>query len=122
MIGVGVRIHPFATIAASFKILTDSARKPLGPEGNSAFCRALSGMAHIFQRPVIIASIVAVFSIITMGIVNHTNLVVDHRPPLTPPGTTFHTVKDAGAEMSPTQPVSPLEPPRSDPAPLAPKK
>jgi hypothetical protein len=79
-------------------------------------------MARIFKRPVIIAAIVAALSIITMGIVNHTNLIVEHRPPLTPPGTTFHTVKDAGAQMAPTQPVSPLEPPRSDPAPLSPKK
>jgi hypothetical protein len=79
-------------------------------------------MARIFQQPVIIAAIVAALSIITMGVINHTDLVVDHRPPLTPPGTTFNTVKDAGAQMAPTQPPSPLEPQRVDPAPLVPPK
>ena len=79
-------------------------------------------MASIFQRPVAIAAIIAVLSIITMGVVNHTNLVVDHRPPITPPGTTFNTVKDAGAQMAPTQPASPLEPPRVGQAPMEPNK
>jgi hypothetical protein len=37
-------------------------------------------MTRIFQRPVMIAAIVAALSIITMGVVNHTDLVVDHRP------------------------------------------
>jgi hypothetical protein len=59
-----------------------------------------------------IAAIIAVLSIVTMGIVNHTNLVVDHRPPITPPGTTYHAVRDAGAEIAPTRPPSPLEPAR----------
>lgn len=80
--------------------------------GNPAFPGALTGMASIFQRPVTIAAMVAVFSIIVMAIVNHTNLVVDHRPPITPPGTTFHSVNDAGAQMTPTRPPSPLDPPR----------
>jgi hypothetical protein len=71
---------------------------------------------------VIVAAIVAVLSIITMGVINHTDLVVDHRPPLSPPGTTFNTVNDAGGQMVPTQPPSPLEPPRVDPAPLVPPK
>lgn len=79
-------------------------------------------MARIFQQPVIIAAIIAALSIITMGVVNHTDLVVDHRPPLTPPGTTFNTVKDAGGQMAPTQPPSSLEPPRIDPAPVVPSK
>jgi hypothetical protein len=79
-------------------------------------------MANIFQRPVVIAAIVAAVSIITIGIVNHTNLVVDRRPPITPPGTTFNKVKDAGAQMAPTQPASPLDPPRVGQAPAEPKK
>jgi hypothetical protein len=79
-------------------------------------------MTRIFERPVIIAAIIAALSIITMGIVNHTDLVVDHRPPLTPPGTTFNTVNDAGAQVAPTQPPSPLEPRRTDPAPSVPPK
>lgn len=58
----------------------------------------------------IIAATVAVLSIVTMGIVNHTDLVVNHQPPLTPPGTTFHTVRDSGAQIAPTVPPSPLEP------------
>ena len=79
-------------------------------------------MPRILQQPVTIAAIVAVLSIITMDVINHTDLVVDHQPPLTPPGRTFHTVKDAGAQMAPTQPPSPLEPPRADPAPFVPPK
>jgi hypothetical protein len=79
-------------------------------------------MAHIFQRPVIIAAIIAALSIITMALVNHTDLIVNHRPPLTPPGTTFNTVDDAGGQMAPTQLPSRLEPLRADPAPLVPPK
>jgi hypothetical protein len=79
-------------------------------------------MARIFQQPVILAAIVAALSIITMGVINHTDLVVDHLPPPTPPGTTFNTVNDAGGQVAPTQPPSPLEPPRVDPAPLVPQK
>jgi hypothetical protein len=58
-------------------------------------------MTRIFQRPVIIAAIVAALSIFTMGVVNHTDLVVEHRPPLTPPGTIFNTVNNAGGQMAP---------------------
>jgi hypothetical protein len=79
-------------------------------------------MPRIFQQPVILAAIVAALSIITMGVINHTDLVVDHRPPATPPGTTFKTVNDAGGQVAPTQPPSPLEPPRIDSAPLVPPK
>jgi hypothetical protein len=79
-------------------------------------------MARIFQRPVIIAAIIAALSIITMGLINHTDLIVNHRPPLTPPGTTFNTVNDAGGQVAPTLPPSRLEPPRADPAPLVPPK
>jgi len=53
-------------------------------------------------------------------IVNHTNLIIDKRPPLTPPGTTFHAVKDAGAEMTPTRPGSPGKVSPAGPEPLTP--
>ena len=74
--------------------------------------RTMTGKTESFPRPMIVAAIVAVLSIVTMGIVNHTDLVVNHQPPLTPPGTTFHAVKDSGAQISPTVPPSPLDPPR----------
>jgi hypothetical protein len=88
------------------------------PRGNANIPGALTGMTRIFQRPVIIALMVAVLSTIALGI----HLVLSHRTSKSsPPGTTFNTVRDAGAQMAPTQPLSPLEPPRVDPAPSAPK-
>jgi hypothetical protein len=80
-------------------------------------------MASIFQRPVVIAAIVAALSIITIIVVDHTDFVVEQRPRTTPPGTTFNTVNDAGGQLAPTQPASPLEPPRVGPATVpAPKR
>jgi hypothetical protein len=48
-------------------------------------------------------------SIATLLVVNHTNLIVDKRPPKTPPGTTFNAANDAGAQMTPSQPESPIK-------------
>ena len=50
----------------------------------------------------------------------HTNLIIDRRPPLTPPGTTFNAVKDAGAEMAPTEPESPIKVSPLGPEPVTP--
>jgi hypothetical protein len=64
-------------------------------------------MQGVLRKPAVIAMIVAAISIATLLVVNHTNLIVDKRPPKTPPGTTFNAVNDAGAEMTPSQPESP---------------
>ena len=66
-------------------------------------------MEGVLRKPAVIAAIVATVSIAIMLLVNHTNLIVDRRPPQTPPGTTFNTVHDAGAEVTPTQPESPIK-------------
>jgi hypothetical protein len=75
-------------------------------------------MEGILRKPAVIAAIVATVSIATMLVVNHTNLIVDRRPPQTPPGTTFNTVNDAGAEITPTQPESPIKLPSLVPTPV----
>jgi hypothetical protein len=54
-------------------------------------------MESALRKPVVIATIVAALSIAILLVVNHTNLIIDKRPPKTPPGTTFNAVKDAGA-------------------------
>jgi hypothetical protein len=73
-------------------------------------------MASIFQRPAAIAVIIAMLSIVGLS----TILVLDHRrSQSSPPGTSFNTVNDAGAQMAPSQPASPIEPPRVVPAPLS---
>jgi hypothetical protein len=75
-------------------------------------------MERVLRKPVVIAVIVAVVAIAVMLVVNHTNLVVDRRPPPTPPGTTFHTVNDAGAQATPTPPESPIKLPSMGPTPV----
>jgi hypothetical protein len=85
---------------------------------NSALAEALTGMGSLIRKPVVIAAIVAVVSIATMLVVDHTNLIVDRRPPQTPPGTTFNAVNDAGAAITPTQPESPIKPPLPGPKPV----
>ena len=77
-------------------------------------------MESVLRKPAIIAVIVAAVSIVTMLVVNHTNLVVDRRPPQTPPGTTFNTVNDAGATAAPTMPESSIKPTPPGPAPVQP--
>ena len=81
---------------------------PRGRESLSRWNAARTGplfrMMMSFRKPVVIAAAVAVISAAVIIIINHTDLFIDRRPPLTPPGTTFHTVKEAGAEMTPTQP------------------
>ena len=78
-------------------------------------------MKGALRKPVVIATIVAVLSIAILLVVNHTNLIIDKRaPPKTPPGTTFNAVKDAGAEMTPSQPESPIKLPSLVPKPVEP--
>ncbi|MGH6642145.1 MAG: hypothetical protein ACRED3_05545 [Bradyrhizobium sp.] len=77
-------------------------------------------MEMVLRKPVIIAAIVAAISTATLLIVNHTNLVVDRRPPQTPPGTTFNTVNGAGATAAPTMPESSINPAPPGPAPVHP--
>jgi hypothetical protein len=73
-----------------------------------------------FRRPAVIALIVAAVSIASMLVVNHTNLIVDRRPPPTPPGTTFNTVNGAGGTVSPTLPEPSINPTAPGPAPVQP--
>ena len=77
-------------------------------------------MDTALRKPAIIAVIVAVVSIATLLVVNHTNLIVDRRPPQTPPGTTFNTVNDAGGTVTPTLPESSIKPTPPGPAPVQP--
>jgi hypothetical protein len=88
------------------------------PARNSALAEALTGMEGALRKPAVIAVIVAVISIAVMLVVDHTNLIVDRRPPPTPPGTTFNTVNDAGAKVTPTQPESPIKLPSMGPTPV----
>ena len=67
---------------------------------NPAPCTPLACMDTALRKPAIIAMIVAVGSIATLLVINHTNLVVDRRPPPTPPGTTFNAVNGAGGAGS----------------------
>jgi hypothetical protein len=77
-------------------------------------------MPSALRNPVVIAAIVATLSIATMIVVDHTNLVVDRRPPQTPPGTTFKAMNDAGARIAPSEPESPIKPPLPGPKPVSP--
>jgi hypothetical protein len=77
-------------------------------------------MESALPKPAVIAAIVAAILIATMILVDHTSLIVDKRPPLTPPGTTFNAVNDAGAEVTPTQPESPIKLPSHVPTPVEP--
>jgi hypothetical protein len=77
-------------------------------------------MDTALRKPAIIAIIVAVVSIATLLVVNHTDLIVDRRPPPTPPGTTFNTVNDAGGTITPTLPESSIKPTPPGPAPVQP--
>ena len=77
-------------------------------------------MDTALRKPAIIAMIVAVGSIATLLVVNHTNLIVDRRPPPTPPGTTFNTVNGAGGTITPTLPESSIKPTPPGPAPVQP--
>jgi len=77
-------------------------------------------MDTALRKPAIIAMIVAVVSIATLLVVNHTSLIVDRRPPPTPPGTTFNTVNGAGGTITPTLPESSIKPTPPGPAPVQP--
>jgi hypothetical protein len=79
---------------------------------------ALSGVEGLLRKPAIIAAIIATISLLTMILINHTSLIVDRRPPLSPPGTTFNAVNDAGADVTPTQPESPIKLPSLVPTPV----
>lgn len=74
----------------------------------------------VVRKPVIIAAIVATVSIATLLLVNHTYLIVDKRPPQSPPGTTFNTVNSAGAAVTPTEPEAPIKPKPPGPTPVQP--
>jgi len=69
---------------------------------------------------VIIAAVIAAVSLATLLVVNHTNLIVDRRPPQTPPGTTFNTVNGAGGAVAPTMPEPSIKPMPPGPAPVQP--
>jgi hypothetical protein len=77
-------------------------------------------MEFALRKPVIIATIVAAVCIAALLMVNHTNLIIDKRPPQTPPGTTFNTVNGAGAVAIPSQPEAPIKPTPPGPAPVQP--
>ena len=77
-------------------------------------------MEMVLRKPAIIAAIVAAVSLATLLVVNHTNWVVDRRPPQTPPGTTFNTVNGAGASVAPTTPESSIKPKPAGPEPIQP--
>lgn len=77
-------------------------------------------MEIVLRKPVIIAAVIAAVSIAGMLVVNHTNLIVDRRPPQTPPGTTFNTVNGAGATVAPTVPEPSIKPTPPGPAPAQP--
>jgi hypothetical protein len=75
-------------------------------------------MERALRKPPVIAAIVATVSIAILLLVDHTNLIIDKRPPQTPPGTTFHAVNDAGAVITPSQSESPIKPASPGPAPV----
>jgi hypothetical protein len=77
-------------------------------------------MEIILRKPVIIAIAVAAISIATLLVVNHTNLIIDWRPPPTPPGTTFNAANGVGATVNPTSPESPIKPTPPGPVPVQP--
>ncbi len=72
------------------------------------------------RKPVIIVAIIATISIATLLLVDHTNLIVDRRPPQSPPGTTFNTVNSTGAVVTPSQPEAPIKPKPPGPTPVQP--
>jgi len=77
-------------------------------------------MEILIRKPVVIAIAVAVISTATLLVVNHTNLIVDWRPPPRPPGTTFNAANSVGATVNPTQPESPIKPTPTGPTPVQP--
>jgi hypothetical protein len=79
---------------------------------------ALTTMGSALRKPVVITAIVAAVSIAALLLFDHTNLIVDRRPPQSPPGTTFHAVNDVGAVVTPSQPESPIKPALPGPAPV----
>lgn len=88
--------------------------------GNPVGWRPLTCMDTALPKPAIIAAIVAAISIAALLVFNHTDLIVDRRPPQTPPGTTFNTVNGAGGTVTPTVPDSPIKPTPPGPAPVQP--
>ena len=74
-------------------------------------------MAASFKKPVVITAAVALIGA-ALIIVSYTDFL--RRPPLTPHGTTYHVVKDAGAVMSPTEPETPIKVSPAGPEPLTP--
>jgi hypothetical protein len=89
---------------------------------NSASPAALTIMASILRKPVVIAAIIAAIGVATMAVVlvNHSYQIVDRRQPQSPPGTTFNVVNDAGAQITPTPPESKIKLPPMVAAPVDP--
>jgi hypothetical protein len=77
-------------------------------------------METSLRKPVIVAAVIATVSIAALLLVNHTTLIVDRRPPQTPPGTTFNTANGAGATVAPTMPDSSIKPTPAGPEPIQP--
>jgi hypothetical protein len=73
-------------------------------------------MKNAIRNPVVIAIIVAVISMAALFVIDYANL--NPSRPESPPGTTFRTVNDAGATVTPTAPESPVKLP--SPAPVGP--
>ncbi len=76
-------------------------------------------MNSLLRKPVTIVAIIAAVSTVTLFVANHTSLL-PNRLPTAPPGTTFNTVQDAGAEVVPSHVELPIKPEQAGPAPAAP--
>jgi hypothetical protein len=73
----------------------------------------------LLRKPVTIVVVVAIASSAALFVANHTNLLPS-RLPTAPPGTTFNTVQDAGAAVTPSHAESPLKPKQAGPPPARP--
>jgi hypothetical protein len=82
--------------------------------------RPLTVMGIVLRKPAVIAAVIAAVSVAILLVVNHTYLIIDRRPPPTPPGTTFNAAKDAGADVTPTPPESPIKLTPAGPTPVQP--
>ena len=56
---------------------------------NPGLTETLIGMESALRKPVVIATMVAALSIAILLVVNHTNLIIDKRPPKDPTGNDF---------------------------------
>ena len=68
-------------------------------------------MQNAFRNPVFVTGIVAIVSVVLLLaalVISRSEHYADQRQ--TPPGTTFRSVTDAGARLTPTPPEPPLAP------------